>query len=255
MIDGIYTEILEWFNTGADFDAGIVLLSKVSSNHYYINNIARARRDSTIRYELGKVLVKAGIVKRQPIVMNARVIYSQTVAPAKLEPVEVTPAPVRKQVNIRETFPFLKDKKCPQEFKILVADMLTAHGEYVDGHGELFEVAHKGEKMCFEAAQKTFENFKENRLIWKELEHYKQHGKILGEHPIFTRRKKLKQLAELTMPELVNRRVNLNRQLRYREKLIKAKKTDDVAARKEEMKDLKWELSEVERLIKSYVGK
>jgi len=261
----VVIDILEWFGTGADFDQGIALLRQVSNNHYYINNIARARRDSTLRYELGKYLKKAGIVKKQPEVGGRKPEAASPkpeassarpeVASARPEVASAKLQPVTEKFRIRNEFPFLADKDCPDEFKILVADMITAHDNYVQGHPALYGVANKGNAACFEAARNVVKNFKENRLIWSELEYYKKHGKIEGKHPIFKRRREESQMKAMNLPELVNLRKNLNRQLIYREKLLKQKKgTADIGQRRIEIQEIKRKIKLVDKLINNHVG-
>jgi hypothetical protein len=153
-------------------------------------------------------------------------------------------------VVIRNEFPFLEDADCPEELKILVADMITAHSKYVKGHELLFEVAHKGDIACFNAARQTVENYLENRRIWAELEHYKKTKTVLGEHPIFDRRKKEAELLALDSKGLSARMKNLKRSVEYREKLIKEKDSStDVYSRQQEIKTLKEEITIIEKRL------
>ena len=156
-------------------------------------------------------------------------------------------------VVIREEFPFLGREDCPDELKVLVADMITAHDRYIKGHAKLFEVAHKGENACFNAAEQTVENYLENRLIWQELEHYKKTGKLLGTHPIFAKRNKEAELMKLSERTLKVRKANILRQIKYRNDMIADDGGEvDVYQRKEEIRMLKDELRFVTNRIEDY---
>jgi len=300
----IHKEIVEWFQGSRDFDAGVLLFGRVTRNSFYLSNLARSRRQSTLEYELGKVLRRAGVEdslkfrvpsskledgrrktevrsqksedRRQksegtpsvPTTNGRNSSPSDEVDKGRGEVSEQVPEQVsekspaqeenarletaRPGLVLRKEFPFLGRDDCPAELKVLVADMITTHDRYVDGHKKLFEVAHKGEDACFEAAHVVVENYLVNRQIWDELEHYKKTGKVLGEHPIFADRKKKAALDDLTPEELEKKIKNLKRQLKYRQdRLKKNRQNEDVAQRRKEIKEIKGELKMLESREKS----
>jgi len=150
----------------------------------------------------------------------------------------------------------LKRDDCPAELKILVADMITTHDRYVDGHKKLFEVAHKSEEVCFDTAHDVVENYLVNRQIWDELEHYKKTGKVLGEHPVFDAGKKKAEQEAMTPEELEKKIKNLKRQLKYRQdRLKKNRKNEDVTQRRKEIREIKEELKMLEARRKQAAGK
>lgn len=103
--------------------------------------------------------------------------------------------------KLREEFPFLSDKSCPDAFKILVADMITAHGSYVKAHEELFNITN--EQEAFQSADKLINNYLDNQAIWTELNHYKATGTILGKHPYFQDQNRAKELTAKSVPDLM----------------------------------------------------
>lgn len=161
----------------------------------------------------------------------------------------VKSVPRDERVVLRNEFPFLAEPGCPEEFKILVADMITAHSRYMKGHDRLFEVANKDNETCFAAARETVENYIDNREMWEELEYYKKTGEILGVHRVFTDRKMREKIVAMGEDELEKFVVNINRRRLYREKMI----AED--GNNERVFDWKKEIEELDRmklLVKSW---
>lgn len=139
-------------------------------------------------------------------------------APANLEGTDLTgdgtgtaeptfvPAPTSdERAKLRDDFPFLNDANCPDELKVLVADKVTAYKAYVKGQSDL--VKHTNGDLALEEdeaknlAAKVVENFEKNREIYEELNYYKEHGKILGKHPIFATLTLEREVAEMSTEE------------------------------------------------------
>lgn len=109
--------------------------------------------------------------------------------------------------SIRVEFPFLNDKDCPDDFKILIADKITAWNEYLDAHEQIFKI-HSGEIVGTEEetaalAEKAVKAFDENQKIYDELNAYQTTGKVLGLHPIFKKLQLTREVEEMTADELV----------------------------------------------------
>lgn len=103
---------------------------------------------------------------------------------------DFVPAPTSdERAKLRDDFPFLNDADCPDELKVLVADKITAYKAYVKDQADL--VKHANGELDLQPdtaknlAAQVVENFEKNREIYEELNYYKEHGKILGNHPIF----------------------------------------------------------------------
>lgn len=111
--------------------------------------------------------------------------------------------------SIRVEFPFLNEKECPDEFKILIADKITAWNRYLEIHETLLRFKEDGiphdsipgelEKLAAEAV----ELFDENQKIYDELNAYQTTGKVLGLHPIFKKLQLTREVEEMTADELV----------------------------------------------------
>ena len=57
------------------------------------------------------------------------------------------------------------------------------------------------------------DNYKENRLIYEELNHYKTHHSILGKHPVFECFKRVQQLSNMNVAELFKLKLNVANKL------------------------------------------
>jgi len=152
------------------------------------------------------------------------------------------------KVKLREEFPFLSEKECPDAFKVLVADMLTAYENYVKAHEDLFNITNEDE--AFEAADKLMENYLENRAIWSELEHYKKEGKILGEHPYFEDRKRRAKITNMAVPDLIKLHDNLEHNIwRNKRKMEEDPKPHLVKSRQKRIDEYERDLGFVKSLL------
>lgn len=108
---------------------------------------------------------------------------------------------------IRVEFPFLNEKDCPDELKILVADKITAWNSYLTFRKEI-AAAESGEKpqtneILAIMANEAIKCFDENQKIYDELNVYATTGKILGVHPIFKKLQLLREVETMTADELI----------------------------------------------------
>jgi len=149
---------------------------------------------------------------------------------------------------VRADFPFLRDPSCPPELKILIADKITAYHNYTAAHYRLFE-ADSLEKT-FEASREIVENYLNNQSIYKELNHYREKGVILGEHPIFDRLRRMDEIRSMRIGDLVTLKIRLeNNLVRNRKKLRDQLNHPDSARRAERVRIMELELTEVNRLL------
>ena len=168
-----------------------------------------------------KKAVKEPIETKQAATSSRLVTYKPGDLPSKYVQSVSGERNKDKRVVIREAFPFLSEDDCPDILKILVADMLTAHGRYVKGHDRLFEVAHKSTETCFEAAKVVVENYIENRLIWAELEHYQKTKTLLGEHPLFELQRKKEKALKMKEVDLLKAIDSVRKKILHRKELLK----------------------------------
>lgn len=129
----------------------------------------------------------------------------------KVNPFTDAPEPVKKGIKLREQYPFLAAEDCPDKFKILVSDFMTAHDNYVATRPEIKEAIEAGasNEDLFELGKKAVENFELNLEIGDELNHYKEHGEILGKHPIFKEEMMQATVDAYSTKELIKNQKNL----------------------------------------------
>ncbi|ATL43658.1 hypothetical protein [Elizabethkingia anophelis] len=142
--------------------------------------------------------------------------------------------------KIYDRYPFLREEDCPNEFKILTADAITAFHNFKEAHTDLFNevVLPENTKLTNEEiyaiAARLLDDFEINREIHAELEYYAENKEILGEHEIFADLKKQRELDALTSADLSRKIGNIASNIS--KKKTKLGKTTD--------KDLKNSLSE-----------
>lgn len=216
-------EILDYFKTDRGFESGVKLFMKYSRNMAYtkmFNLRGESKKNIDIlHYQLWKLTgeQESGLTKLMQQPVQLRVPYPKIIMTPEVElptqnqePVTINTTDIVKK-KLRDEFPFLSDKNCPDAFKILVADMLTAHENYVKSHDKLYNV--KDEKEAFDVADKLVDNYLENQAIWEELNHYKATGKILGKHPYFEEQNRRKELTAMSVPDLIKLKQNFEMNL------------------------------------------
>ena len=126
--------------------------------------------------------------------------------------------------------------------------MLTAYDNYKSAHDRLFSA--RTHEDIHSASRETVENFLENRSIWKELNHYKKTGTLLGEHPIFDWMKRQALIRTLSMGELVEMKIlKQNNIKKVQGKLRREPVHPETGNRLETIKIMAQELAEVNRQL------
>ncbi len=126
--------------------------------------------------------------------------------------------------------------------------MLTAYDAYKLAHESLFKAVTY--EQIFQASRDTVENYLENRLIWDELNYYKEKGIILGKHPIFHWMGRLDAIRRLKVGDLVNLKIRLeNNLVRNRAAIRRQPGHAATFDRQERIRKMEQELSEVNRML------
>ncbi|GAB2993974.1 hypothetical protein GCM10027284_08950 [Cyclobacterium sediminis] len=150
--------------------------------------------------------------------------------------------------TFREHWPFLSDPGCPPELKVLAADKITAYWNYVRAHEQLFDCVSREEQVA--TVRLLMDNYKENKAIIAEFLHYKEHGAVLGRHPIFKEMQELNKLRKLGPIELMKMETRLEHNVwRIENELQKNKKPHLRADRERRMRIKKRQLEEVKKLL------
>ena len=139
-------------------------------------------------------------------------------------------------LKLREEYPFLREESTPQELKALVADKITAWYDFAEKHEKLAKmvensgntISENGEPdplavLCKEAIDK----FQLNADIKKELDFYKEKGKVLGIVPQTRFLKIDQELDEMSEADLVKHRLDAQKN----KNKVKNPKNDNEKAR------------------------
>lgn len=164
---------------------------------------------------------------------------------------EAVAATAGRTVRMRDEWPFLSEDDCPMELKILAADKITAWRNYSKNHEKLFSANSLEE--CLEAAKNCVFFYCQNRKIFSEFAHYKEHKALLGKHPIFQELDRLKDYRQMDVLSLVQKEKNLLQAIwRLKRRMGKGDRPDLDESRRELLGSKERELAEVRRLISSY---
>lgn len=156
-----------------------------------------------------------------------------------------SPDEVKTSIKLRDQFPFLAEDDCPDEFKILIADKLTAYDKYLQKFDEVKAAVDAGatNEAIFEIAKQVVENFELNLDIYDELNYYNEHNQILGEHPIFADQVLTEKVNTYSTVDLTKRQKNLRTYISREDKTLegmtdgpeKTKLADKVTTWKKEL--------------------
>ena len=139
-------------------------------------------------------------------------------------------------LKLREEYPFLREESTPQELKALVTDKITAWYDFAEKHEKLAKmvensgntISENGEPdplavLCKEAIDK----FQLNADIKKELDFYKEKGKVLGKVPQTKFLKIDQELNDMDPADLVKHRLDAQKN----KNKVKNPKNDNEKAR------------------------
>lgn len=182
-------EIIEYLEGPRDRIEGAILYQKYGTNlrlkRLFISDESQVGREMMLD-ELRKL---AGLSDADFATMPRRAKKSKREKKIQPEPeiakipettYKEAPEPVKKMIRFRDKYSFLKSPDCPDVLKILVADMFTAHAEYVAAHARLQELGDAASEASMIDCEKVISNYLQNREILEELEYYRENGTILG---------------------------------------------------------------------------
>jgi hypothetical protein len=254
-METIKDKVLAWAQRGGDLREGISLFLTFNRNAYYALNIERKGVERGLATLVSEFANKTKIPAKEiwNVITGARETKSSISEPVVI----IQPRPVvidvrrREQeigrLKLREEFPFLARKDCPDELAVLVNKMLTAYDDYTLNRKNLFEVDTNDQEKCYVTAREVVDAYILNRECWNELDYYKIHGKILGKMPQFKLHKLREKYNAMGAMELSN---IMNNNIRRRVSYYKKQLANDKAKNKEEMRDHLLEAETETKLIK-----
>lgn len=211
-------DIARWLRNGADVREGLRLLSLYAPNPPF-----------------------ARLVEKQPALFGRYLVRA-------LQPFAGQDSPAAPGgYRFRDEWPFLSLPDCPMELKILATDKITAYHNTVMLHGELFSCP---DDKCYETAKNLLENFRQNRQITAEFAYYKEHGSVLGKHPIFGRSSAFDTYRKMSVRELLREQARLKESIwRNLDEIKKGTKPHLDESRYARVAEKRQRLAFVEKLI------
>ena len=151
-------------------------------------------------------------------------------------------------LSFRDEFPFLDKPGCLVELEALASRKFTKYRAYVRLHQKLRDCTDL--QQCTEVAGELVDNYIDNRLIWQELNWYKEHGGILGKHPAFAEFRRRKELVRMPVKELMTRLRQVEMNIwRVKSELAKGDKPHLDAIRHERLAGYEKERADILRLL------
>lgn len=216
--------VYTWLKAGAPLDEGLRLFADASGDDHPFVQLARYNHQVCYPILIRELAARSGISLAEV----------RRIREAK--------------GSFRENWPFLSDPACPPELKVLAADKITAYWNYVRAHEQLFDCTSKEEQWA--TVKLLMENYIENRAIIAEFVHYRDHGHVLGKHPVFAEMKELAKLRKLGPIDLVKLEERLEHNIwRIEDELRKNKRPHLQADRERRLRVKRRQLKEVKRLI------
>ncbi len=185
-------EIRDYLSGPRNYEEGAALYARYGSNLRLKKQFALDRTAATADIMINELKTLAGLTDAEfaRLPRRAKVARHEAEPAAKEQAAAPTrreaPQSIKQAVKFREKYTFLQEEGCPDELKILVADMFTALARYKEAHAAIQQAGDNADAATVAAeCEKAVESYIENRAIWDELDYYKEHGQILGKHPIF----------------------------------------------------------------------
>lgn len=217
-------EIIRWLKQGCNLSDGITLYSRYGNNDQF-KHLLKIQPESCKRRLRLSLAILAGVDSCDPCLQ------------AKQE-----------GDKFRAMYPFLSDKDCPRELKLLATDKMTTYWRCVELHEELFSC--HSNQQCLSTAKELVETFIEDQSIKQELEYYKKHGGILGKHRVFAENKRLDSIRRMNIRELIQKEKRLRDNIwRIKSELSKANKPHLQREREIRLRQREEELQLVESIL------
>lgn len=109
--------------------------------------------------------------------------------------------------SIREEYPFLNEKDCPEELLIVVGKKIAAWKRYQDLHERIqnfnpdnYEL---GEKVLDELTAASVKEYEDNQALDAELKHYAENKEVLAKHESLIEFRVKKEVEQMSNDELM----------------------------------------------------
>jgi|SRR5665647_1447385 len=252
---GIKERVEQWARSGGDFKAGLSLFLTFNRNSFYVRNIEAKG------VEKGLATLVCEFTNK--IKVSSKEIFALIEASQVGNDLEITPndspqqkarekeiVQQKKTIRLRDEFPFLGKKDCPEEFAILVNQMLTAYDDYRSDREKLYDLDKNNLDECYLGSRSVLDAYILNREIWEELNYYKIHGTILGKLPEFKGREikdKYTSMSTVSLGKITGN--NIPRKMSYYKKQLNDKATKNKDEIRAKMADAEDELSVIKKIL------
>ncbi|WP_333862569.1 hypothetical protein [Sphingobacterium sp.] len=234
MTDEVKSLVYNWLIAGADPRIGLRLFCDHCTPKQSVKQLVEQNPGKHIQ------IIKNALCRTAEIDMTSIV--------RKDKPTQLMATPEKPKRKLRDDYPFLADATCPPELKIIIGDKITSYHNYCDAYERLKNA--KTDKDHLEAVSYLVDQYLKNRAISAEMDYYKEHGIVLGKHPIFEEYKKIKQYRSLPLKDLVRIKINLENNIyRNQKKLNTDKRADLRIQRENNIRRQQMELAEIDRLL------
>src|SRR5665647_23613 len=140
---GIKERVEYWARSGGDFSVGLSLFLTFNRNFFYVRNIEAKGVEKGLATLVCEFANKIKVSSKE---IFALIEASQVGSDLVITPDDSPQQKVReeeiiqqkKTIKLREEFPFLGRKDCPEEFAILINKMLTAYDDYRSDRDKLY---------------------------------------------------------------------------------------------------------------------
>ena len=264
MEKSIKNKVIEWAKSGGDFSEGIKLFYMYNRNIFYIRNIElkgikkgmvtlinEFSGRSGMSYKEIESLIKQGLIDGEGGVQCIEQDLGQTGPKKDVGVVNIVDPSDSARKKLREEFPFLSRKDCPEELMIIVNKMLTAHELYTLNKEKLFDVDVDNLDGCYDAARTVVDDYILNRDCWDELNYYKIHGKVLGKMPEFKIKNmqvKFSEMNTVSLVKLLNN--NIPRKMSYYKKQLLDESVTNKDDIREKVSERELEIKIIKEILK-----
>jgi len=150
--------------------------------------------------------------------------------------------------KLRDQWPFLDDPKTPVELKALVTQRITRYHEYSNLYSQLrgCESVEELSTVC----GKLLDAYLDNQAIFREMEYYQKHGKVLGKHPMFRHFQQLTRLRSSSIKDLLREQQKTKDNIwRVKSEIRKGDKPHLDGKRRQKLQEYELKLQEINNLL------
>lgn len=150
--------------------------------------------------------------------------------------------------RLREQFPFLSEAGCPVELQALVTRKITRYHEYTSLYAQLRDCESLTELST--TCGKLLDAYLDNQAIFRELQYYQKHRKVLGRHPFFKHFQQLNHLRSMSVRDLVREEQKTKDNIwRVRSEMQKGDKPHLDEKRLQKLQQYELKLQEIHNLL------